>query len=176
MFRREYERELETWVRRRFNWLCAALGALGAIKLLWGIVILANLSDASAASRVGAATILVAAGTAWLVVVGVFFLRRRRYETREDLLGAATWMILVLGAVSLAVRFVVEWLAPAMASDILTAIFYLHLTSCLFLPWTPRDSLRPILPLLARSSWRWTRSWWPGFCGCCSAPGFSCRD
>jgi hypothetical protein len=149
MFRREYEHELETWVRRRFNWLCAALVALGAVKLLWGIVILASLSDASAASRTGAAVLIAVTGAAWLVVVGVFFVRRRRYEAREDLLGAATWMILVLGAVSLAARFVVEWLAPAMASDIITAIFYLHLTSCLFLPWAPRDSLRPILPLLS---------------------------
>ncbi|MHC4992471.1 MAG: PP2C family protein-serine/threonine phosphatase [Planctomycetota bacterium] len=149
MFRREYEHELETWVRRRFNWLCGAFVALGAVKVLWGIVILANLSRVGGGSRTAAAILVTVTGAAWLVVVGVFFARRRRYETREDLLGSATWMILVLGAVSLAARFVVEWLAPAMTSDIITAIFYLHLTSGLFLPWTPRDSLRPILPLLA---------------------------
>jgi hypothetical protein len=149
LFRREYEHALETWVRRRFVWLCIAFVALGAVKVLWGVLILVILAGAGAGAHVGATVLIAASGGLWIIVVGVFFVQRHRHESRDDILRAATLMILILGAISLAARIVVEWLAPAMASDIITAIFYLHLTACLFLPWTPRDSLRPVLPLLA---------------------------
>ncbi len=34
----------------------------------------------------------------------------------------------------------------------LVAIFFSHLFACLFLPWTPRESIRPIIPLLILSA------------------------
>jgi len=145
MFRHEYEHALETWLRRRFAWLCAAYFALGAFMLVFRTVAL------FAAARVDGtpgltAAMFVATGLAAvsLSIVVVFYLRGRRDENRDDLLRTVSWMIVALGTASLTTRFVGEDLGL----ETITAIFFWHFTACLFLPWTPRDSLRPILPLL----------------------------
>ena len=145
MFRHEYEHALETWLRRRFAWLCAAYFALGAFMLVFRTVAL------FAAARVDGtpgltAAMFVATGLAAvsLSIVVVFYLRGRRDENRDDLVRTVSWMIVALGTASLTTRFVGEDLGL----ETITAIFFWHFTACLFLPWTPRDSLRPILPLL----------------------------
>jgi hypothetical protein len=135
LFRREYEHELETWVRRRFTWLCLTYATLGAVGLVRGIVLALGLPAIAAVAS--------------LAIVALFYLRRERHGTREDVLRAASAMILALGAVSLASRFLAQWQGAAPGANVIGAVFFWHLTACLFLPWTPRDSLRPILPLLA---------------------------
>jgi hypothetical protein len=150
MFRREYEHVLETWLRRRFTWLCVTFVVVGGIKLLWRALVLLNLAGAEATpSLVGATSLTAVEGVVSLGIVAFFYLERKRFESRDDVIRAATWMILALGLVSLATRFLVGWLGYVMPVTIIAAIFFWHLTTCLFLPWTPRDSLRPIVPLLA---------------------------
>jgi hypothetical protein len=146
LFRREYEHELESWLRRRFNWLCTTYVGLGLLNLVGVIAIVV-----AHAGGPEAAAILLSLGSSLLslVIVGLFFLRRERQETREDMIRAASAMILALGAVSLATRFLAEWRGMTFPTPVITAVFFWHFTACLFLPWTPRDSLRPILPLLA---------------------------
>ena len=64
-------------------------------------------------------------------------------------LRAASSMILTLGTVSLLSRFGTEWMGLDYKVGVIFSVFFWHITACLFLPWTPRDSLRPIVPLLA---------------------------
>ncbi len=147
MFRSEYEHELETWLRRRFAYLCLAYFALGAVMLVFRTVAL--IAAARAVSQPGptaAAAMFVATGLAAvsLGIVVVFYLRGRRDESRDDLLRTVSWMIVALGTASLTTRFV----GQSLGLETITAIFFWHFTACLFLPWTPRDSLRPIAPLL----------------------------
>ncbi|MHC4419392.1 MAG: hypothetical protein ACYS1E_02230, partial [Planctomycetota bacterium] len=144
LFRREYEHELETWVRRRFTWLCIAYVVLGALGLTWEYLV-------GPGQPAGTARLVLStgAGALSLVIVGLFFWRREGHATREDVLRAASAMILALGAVSLASRFLAEWRGANFGTSVIVAIFFWHFTACLFLPWTPRASLRPILPLLA---------------------------
>jgi hypothetical protein len=142
LFRREYEHELETWLRRRFALLCLAYGSLALINLSFRTLRLvtgANLAGVIAA---------VLAAVSLLIVV-FFFVRGRRDGTRDDLLSTVSWMILALGTAALTTRFVGEALDQPYDFGSITSIFFWHFTACLFLPWTPRDSLRPILPLLA---------------------------
>jgi hypothetical protein len=144
LFRHEYEHELETWVRRRFTWLCIAYVVLGAVSLTWSLLQVVG-QPAGAAGIV----LTIVAAVASLAIVAVFFVRREHHATREDVLRAASAMILALGAVSIASRFLAEWQGAAFAANVIVGIFLWHFTACLFLPWTPRASLRPILPLLA---------------------------
>ncbi len=149
MFRHEYEHELESWLRRRFGWLCIAFFALGTAKFLWRASSLLSYSGTDVdRALVGATTVTTVEGALSLAIVAAFYFRRGRYEDRQSILHAASWMILALGAVSLCARFAVEWLGYTFLFGVIVAIFFWHLTACLFLPWTPRDSLRPILPLM----------------------------
>jgi hypothetical protein len=147
LFRREYEHELETWLRRRFTWLCVTYVAVGVAGLAFSLLLVLL---AQPAAFTPTRIVLATGGAAVsLAIVAFFFVRRERHETREDVLRAASGMILALGAVSLATRFLAGWLGVPLPSSVVAAIFFWHLTACLFLPWTSRDSLRPILPLLA---------------------------
>lgn len=151
LFRSEYEQELETWLRRRFGYLCIAYVVLEAILLINQIVGAVwppeSLRDGStifalAAIRIGGA--LVA-----LLVTGHFlFVRRKLLETREEVLRAATQLILSLGAISLLSRILSDRFQPSLGDNVYFSLFFWHFTACMFLPWTPRESLRPMLPLL----------------------------
>ena len=72
--------------------------------------------------------------------------KRRRVETRADAVREASWMILSLGIVQAGFEAVVA----ARGGDFspLTSLFFWHFTACLILPWTWRESLRPMLPLI----------------------------
>ena len=148
-FHHEYEHELETWVRRRFTYLCVTYAVLGAINLTASALALVGMSvrGADAALR-SAVAITSGEGALGIAIVAWFYLRRGRHETRGDVVHSASQMILALGAVSLLARFGAEALGLVYPGSVLFAIFFWHITASLFLPWTPRDSLRPMLPLL----------------------------
>ena len=149
LFRHEYEHELETWLRRRFALLCLAYGSLALIDLTFRTLRLIADGNPDQPGRVMAGVIAAALAAVSVLIVGVFFVRGRRDETRDDLLSTVSWMILAMGTASLTTRFVGEALDQPYDFGSITSIFFWHFTACLFLPWTPRDSLRPILPLLA---------------------------
>lgn len=74
---------------------------------------------------------------------------RPRLETRGALVAAASRMILALGFLNFAFECAILLANPEVPVTPLTSIFFWHLTASLFLPWSWRESLRPILPLLA---------------------------
>lgn len=89
------------------------------------------------------------AGTVQLAVV-LFFFRavRPRIETRDSALAAASRMILALGAINLLGDLATRIAVPEVPTAPLSSLAVWHLSACLFLPWTPRESLRPLVPLL----------------------------
>jgi hypothetical protein len=154
-YRGEYEISLERLFRRRFGWLCVAF-------LVWGLVaVAANVasflsSESGRAPDLDAPTgvlarILTALGSASILGILLHFLRnvRARIETREEAVRAATTMILALGAVNFAFELAILFAWPSAPVVPLLSLFFWHVMASLFLPWTPRESLRPILPLLA---------------------------
>lgn len=94
--------------------------------------------------------IWVLASLPFFAVVAYFgiYVRARLY-TRSEFVRAATRMILLIGFVSFALETTVMLLITDTAVTPLLTIFFWHLTASLFLPWTWRESLKPILPLLA---------------------------
>jgi hypothetical protein len=142
LFRREYEEELESWLRRRFEFFVVACAVLACGLALTGLLRLA-------AGGIWGPVLLAVEGSLGLGIAAFFFLRRGRLTRRDDLLHAASQMILALGVVSLAGRMGATWAGHDAGPSTLFAIFFWHFTACLFLPWKPKDSVRPILPLLA---------------------------
>jgi hypothetical protein len=89
------------------------------------------------------------AATLQLAVVLLFHrIVRPRIETRESALEAATRMILALGAINLLSDLATRLAVPEVPTAPIGSLAGLHFFACLFLPWTPRESLRPLVPLL----------------------------
>lgn len=146
LFRHEYEHELEGWLRRRFKYLCVTYLIIGALDL--GSKALWFASEVTG----GGALAAVVTGIGTLALLGIvayfLFIKRPAAATRSELLAAAARMILLLGATSLLGTFALRLVIPQVPSTALLPLFFWHLTACLFLPWTARESLRPIVPLL----------------------------
>jgi hypothetical protein len=83
-------------------------------------------------------------------VLGWFGLRvRPKLHTRSELVAAATRMILALGLLNFGFECVLLLANPEAPVTPLLSIFFWHLTASLFLPWNWRESLKPIIPVLA---------------------------
>ena len=74
---------------------------------------------------------------------------RPRLYTRVELVSAATRMILALGLLNFGFECAMLLANPEAPILPLFSIFVWHLTASLFLPWNWRESLKPIVPLLA---------------------------
>lgn len=166
LFKAEYERELETWLRRRYGFLMGAaiawyvllllLSALGLLFLeLAPVAVDSGSEEARADALEIAATkpivaislfstvlILAVAARAFLVV-------RNKLETREQTLRAASWFIVQVGFLAFVSEFALGYLRKDWSYSGLTQLFFLHFASSLFLPWTPRESMRPMYPLIS---------------------------
>ena len=174
LFKAEYEREMESWLRRRFGWL---LGSTIAYQLLSLLVAMGGLLvyrltkntdlatvTTSDASREQLETLrenapefltLTILGTILILAVAAraFTAVRPKLETREQTLRAANWFILQIGAISYGADLATQLLFTTQTEQAgaagLSYIFFLHVLPSIFLPWSPRESLRPIYPLVS---------------------------
>lgn len=175
LFKAEYEREMESWLRRRFGWLLGATIVYEVLSLLFAIggLIVYRLTRDTDLSRVaekdqdaaetlealrenapaflsinilGTILVLAVAARAYIAV-------RPRIETREQTLRATNWFILQIGALTfaadLATQFLFEEWGGSRGGGGLTAILFFHLLPSIVLPWSPRESLRPMYPLVS---------------------------
>jgi hypothetical protein len=94
--------------------------------------------------------ILLALSAPSLLVLAWFGLVvRRKLVTRAELVGAATRMILILGFMNFIFETALLLTVEGAPATPLLSIFFWHFTASLFLPWSWRESLKPIAPLLA---------------------------
>ena len=83
-----------------------------------------------------------------LGVIFWFGLRiRPQLYTRNELVTASSRMIVILGFMTFALETAMLLASPDSTVTPLFSIFFWHLTASLFLPWSWRESLRPIVPL-----------------------------
>ena len=143
-FRSEYEHELETWLRQRFRLVCLLYLALGVAVIglrLW-------IGFEAGPGRTIAIIANIVAGIASLATVSYFYFGRAwQSARREQLIHTASLMILLLGVISLAKNSIIVNVT-AREENFLLPLFFWHFVACTLLPWTPRESLRPIVPLL----------------------------
>jgi len=144
LFGHEYEHELEDWLKRGFRRLCIAYIILGAVYLLARLLIIgepAGWYDWT----------IAVTGALLSITIVLFFLTRREMAqaSRELMVSHATRMILLLGATSIATQLTLVFSGtPFDNTQMLPRLFYWHVTACVFLPWTARESMRPMIPLM----------------------------
>lgn len=92
----------------------------------------------------------VALSAPTFLVVGWFgLIVRRRLQTHAEFVAAASRMILLLGLLTFVFEAALIIAIPGIPAYPLVSIFFWHATASLFLPWSWRESLKPIAPLLA---------------------------
>jgi len=148
-FRHEFETEREDWLRRRFVRYASVVAALGILLVLSNVFFIVargqNL-DAVGYTKVGI----------WGVMSGAYiscllYVRRSTRTYRREILNLVFWLILTNGLLQLVPTAILVFQSGEVAQPGLVwlgSIFMTHLLACLFLPWTPWESFKPILPLL----------------------------
>ncbi len=171
LFKGEYEQELERWFRTRFKVLCALFAGVelittGIFVTSWQMIRAVRAEMAAGVERpyglsaekaqelvsqfpglslpaAIASSVVTLAILAWYA-----FVRSGRVETRLGTVREASWMIILLGAVHLSLETSTAVVSNVSIFSPLSAIFFWHFLACLVLPWTPRESLKPMVPLV----------------------------
>ncbi len=155
-FRHEFEAETTHLLRERFLWFNALVGGLWTVMLIFGLKGMGE-------------DLLNGPGLGWgnwnirriqesfadpvfeLAAVGAYvacFVAVLRGSVRDrDLLRLSYWLIVIDGGL----RIVMKALGISGGAG-LWGVGFAHVLACVFLPWSPRQAVGPILPLLALSA------------------------
>lgn len=161
-FGHEFEADRGRWLRRRFVWYTGIVGGalvlLGLWKLGWSLV--GDGIDRPSYARTAAwLEILVTILTGGLYLGALAYGRTQR-QWQEEPLRVVYWLIVVNGVLALVsvwldrqagARLVDGQVVPEIGSIGLSWVYKIvlsHALASLFLPWTPRESFRPMVPLL----------------------------
>jgi hypothetical protein len=161
IFTAEYERELETWLRRRLGWLLVVTMVLSLLGLAIAAVQVwllradpasLNLDGNLQALREAgwAGPIITLVSTALTIGLAAWFQWRVRptLHSHAELVRAAGRFVLLSGLFSLATDVASRIWIPGFETSGFSALILLYVVACVFLPWTGRESLRPMWPLL----------------------------
>ncbi len=161
-FGHEFEADRGRWLRRRFVWYTGIVG--GALVLL-GLIDLIVRATGSPVERPSYAHFAGWCDVGVSILTGVLFLAalayvRTKRQWEEQPLRIVYWLIVANGVLAL----VSEWLELRAGARIVDGqvvaeagsvglswtykIVYSHVLASLFLPWTPREAFRPMVPLL----------------------------
>jgi len=158
-FREEYEAERTHWLRRRFLWYS---GVLAAVSILNIAVTFATTAFSNTVITSGYILMVGVTGIPQVaVLVGAFLFVYRRTLTREQLLRLVFWLTVIIGTIAVTTspfftRLGIEQSDARISESIhwiqrwsaLNTVFVTHFIASLFIPWTPRESSRPLIALL----------------------------
>lgn len=160
-FGHEFEAERGQWLRRRFLWYTGVVVVLGLLGMGVGVVtmLLGRGPSADYLRSSGQIANTVIGVVSMAIYVWAFLYVRRRSRGHATTLSIAYWLIVINGLLSIAAAVIqAEW-GPRVGADPertarlvvvaggLSQIFMTHFFACLFLPWTPKESVRPLVPL-----------------------------
>lgn len=139
LFTREYQSEMEDWLRRRFRSFCIACIVIVSLGVARDVVL---------GRYWQGLFISLPAAVISIGVISSFALSRKTEDaTREQIIAISSTLILVLGAVAI-LSEIGRMLAYESTPHILYRLFLWHVVACLFLPWRSRESLKPFVPLV----------------------------
>ncbi len=154
-FRHEYEAEKERWLRKRFLWYTSVVSILNLLAIV-GTLLALGLARANVQT--------FEARVAWIAIVTAligtvpyiasFLYARNHTMQRAQLVKFAYALIIFNGVLQIITPLVTHALvkeAPRqypVGGEWILNIVFTHIFACLFLPLTPRESLRPLVPLL----------------------------
>lgn len=163
-FRFEWDQEQQRRLRVRVQWYAAVNVVISLISVTIGLLAADDLpTDRWLKFLLFGSSALTACAYGW-VFVDAYGGKRHR----EDQLRVLGLLLAVTTVIGTTVAFVhafvqIDAIAPrsqardwgvfrvgmAFAAMQIVSIFWTHFFACLFLPWTPRESLRPMFPVLA---------------------------
>lgn len=139
LFTREYQSEMEDWLRRRFRSFCIACIVIVSLGVARDLVL---------GRYWQGLFISIPAALLSIGVISSFALSRKTEDaTREQIIAISSTLILVLGAVAI-LSEMGRMFAYDSTPHILYRLFLWHVVACLFLPWTSWESLKPFVPLV----------------------------
>lgn len=158
-FREEFEVERSRWLRKRFLWYTGAVGSFHTLHVLTMIIALAIGVESFGLSPILTALVQTVHS---LLFVAAFLYAFKKIRSRERLLQlvyqlivASGLLAIILGPVlsHLAVSTVVgdELGAQSFSMSIngsIASVLIAHLAASLFIPWSPREAERPLVPLI----------------------------
>ncbi len=160
--REEFEAETHSLLRRRFVWFSGILAALAFSLLLTSLIAglaALDLVDAPSILRPLARAMAPGAKTylAWAIMFAAAMayltcclLARRGSFGREGLLRLTYLLVVVDGFL----RVGGAW-ANVPGTIGLVGVMITHMLACSFLPWTPAQAMRPLVPVLLLAMVRW---------------------
>ncbi len=174
-FREEFELERERFLRKRFFWYAVVVIVFGVIGVLTnglpllgvGVQVSSDDPDKAASAirlvRLNAATAVTVGLLGLGAYVGALIHTRRHLLSRNKMLRLVAALIIINGVLAIGLSAVITEVGTRLTATLnsgegvsrnvagfngLWSIFVTHFFACLFLPWTPKESLKPVVPLL----------------------------
>jgi serine phosphatase RsbU (regulator of sigma subunit) len=162
-FREEYEVERNQWLRKRFLWYTAVLGSFHGLNMLATVFawIFAAKLQITTPQLTALSALTVAVQTSLFIAAFVYAYKNVR--SRERLLQLVSQLIVASGLIAIIVSPVLVHLVAITSGDALpsgvssstaiigsiASVLTAHLAASLFIPWSPREAERPLVPLIA---------------------------
>jgi serine phosphatase RsbU (regulator of sigma subunit)/uncharacterized membrane protein YhaH (DUF805 family) len=152
-FRHEYEAERERWLRKRFLWYTGVVSILQSIPLVVSILVVLTIGQDKRAKTTFSWVDIGGFAAAAAVFLGAHLHARRSRPRRESVVRLTYFLIVLAGFLKLGAMFI----SRSMGMDLggvgigmawLGGIFATHVFACLFLPLTPLEAVKPLVPLL----------------------------
>jgi len=147
-FHAEFEAETHSMLRRRFLWFTGLTGGLSTLALAVLFVLAAASKPTNAAPAPQASTIdpahLAIAGFATALYASAFFAAWRLRALQGESLLRLTYVLVLLDGL---LQLTAKWSGASNAMG-MVGIFITHFLASCFLPWTPKQSLQPLIPLV----------------------------
>lgn len=151
-FRHEFEAEHERWLRARFLWYTAVVACLKLAILAIGFTVWFFAGPSAVSSLTSPFDILL--NLTGIAIFGAAFASAyQRQMDKHDVLRLAYWLIVASGVITivgalLALRGASPTARAYVGAASVLGMFYSHIFACFFLPWTWRESIQPLVPLL----------------------------
>ena len=151
-FRHEFEAEHERWLRARFLWYAGVMAGIKLAMLLLGLTTWLSFGRHSVFAI--SSLVEIALSLAGICLYAAAFINAyRTVMSKADVLRVAYWLIVASGVITIVTALLgfrdAEGASRASVGVVgVLFLFYSHIFACFFLPWTWRQSVRPLVPLL----------------------------
>ena len=156
-FREEFEAERTRWLHKRFLWFCAITMGVLVLGLVLGIPAILMAEDPDATPGRVVVLQLLSGVPQFAILLACFARVRRQALSRDRLVKLVFWLFVIVGTLDLLpVPLYGPWAtAPTVGPFGIASpdapvrnLFLMHLFAAMLIPWTPREAIRPLVPLL----------------------------
>ncbi|MHC4975278.1 MAG: PP2C family protein-serine/threonine phosphatase [Planctomycetota bacterium] len=159
-FKHEFEQERSSWLRKRFLWYTGILACLNIIQIV-GLVFV--LVDVEMSALLKIVSVMLGVGNVLIYAAPfMYVLRSQVLLEYKEIVQLLFWIIIINGFYIFLSQIVGGEVGAKLSSVSATGepspmqngaawlggVFLSHFIASLFIPWTPREALRPMLYLL----------------------------